>query len=188
MADPKPTVERPFFQPREAHDNLNAALLLWRIAERVIVAPSGCWLWTGPTVGAGYGRISRSGKNCLVHRLVYELCRGEVSLGVEVCHDCPAGDNPACCNPSHLFLGTHADNMRDSEAKGRNSHPGQKGEEKSQAKLTDDAVRAIRKRFAAGESGRALAEEFNVSRPAISEVVNRKKWAHVSDEPEGGVA
>lgn len=188
MADIQPTAERPFFQPREAHNSLNAALLLWRIAERVTLSPSGCWLWTGNKTAMGYGRVSRSGRNCLVHRLIYELCVADVPSGIEVCHDCPGGDNPACCNPAHLFLGTHTDNMADAVRKGRIRTPRQKGESHSQAKITDEIVRAVRRRSAAGEKGSALARELHLSRATISEIVSRKKWPHVTDEPEGGVA
>jgi hypothetical protein len=187
MAAEQPTAARPFFKPLPEHDTLNTAYFLARVAERVKPAANGCWLWTGNSV-RGYGRVDYGGKKLILHRLIFGLCVGPVRGRIEVCHNCPGGDNPACVNPAHLFLGTHVENMRDSEQKGRNSHPGQQGEEKSQAKLTDEAVRDIRRRAANGPWGikKQLAQEYGVSQACISEVINRKKWGHVPDEAEGG--
>lgn len=66
------------------------------------------------------------GKLRLVHRLVYALTKGPIPDGMQVLHNCPGGDNPSCCCPEHLWLGTQQDNMRDMAAKGRNimqTHP-----------------------------------------------------------------
>lgn len=76
-----------------------------------------CWPVSGYTNAKGYGVIGtgRHGKNILMHRLVWMLCRGDHG-DLHVLHRC---DNPPCCNPAHLFLGTHADNMRDMDIKKR---------------------------------------------------------------------
>ncbi len=76
----------------------------------------GCWEWTGLVNESGYGRIYVYGRVDRAHRLSYRIHLGPIPKGMFVCHHC---DNPPCCNPSHLFLGTHMDNMRDATAKRR---------------------------------------------------------------------
>jgi len=77
-----------------------------------------CWPWTAGLMGRmGYGNFSVGGRNRAAHRVAWESANGEsIPDGKFVCHRC---DNPVCCNPAHLFLGTHADNMRDARTKGR---------------------------------------------------------------------
>lgn len=97
-----------------------------RFMARLHQSPS-CWLWTAGKSGDGYGAItvrlvSGQSRQMRAHRLAFVLFRGPVDDHLEVCHNCPDGDNPACVNPDHLFIGTHADNMRDRYSKGRFSH------------------------------------------------------------------
>lgn len=75
-----------------------------------------CWLWTGATNEHGYGKLSANGSWRLAHRVSWNLSNGEIPDNLQVLHRC---DTPACVNPAHLFLGTHADNMRDMKQKGR---------------------------------------------------------------------
>ncbi len=97
-------------------------------------------------------------------------------------HKC---DNPLCCNPDHLELGTHADNMRDKAERGRAWTGGQppqqpRGAGNSNAALTDDDVREIRRRHAeGGVTYRDLATEFRVTPQNIGAIVRRKTWTHV---------
>lgn len=86
---------------------------LWGRVDRS-AGPDACWPWTGSTSN-GYGVIKFDGVQHYAHRKVAELS-GLVLGDLSVLHRC---DNPLCCNPAHLFLGTHDDNMRDMVAKGR---------------------------------------------------------------------
>jgi hypothetical protein len=150
---------------------------LWAKVDRS-GGPDACWIWLGPVNRSGYGQIQRNGKNIGVHRAAYELAHGEIPEGVDVCHNCPGGDNPRCCNERHLWLGTHQDNMRDMERKGRARH--RNGEAVNFAKLTAADVVIVRELAAKGVTLRALAKEYGVSPTAISLIVSRKNWKHVA--------
>ncbi len=78
--------------------------------------PDRCWEWLAGKAH-GYGVHSEGrGKTVGSHRLAYQITYGEFNARLHVCHRC---DNPGCCNPNHLFLGTQKDNAKDREAKGR---------------------------------------------------------------------
>lgn len=93
-----------------------------RILRAIRSSASGCWEWQKGKDRAGYGRLkvslgSRSNfKTSSVHRYAYELWVGRIPPGMNVLHEC---DNPSCCNPAHLFLGSQQDNMNDMHKKGR---------------------------------------------------------------------
>ncbi len=132
-----------------------------------------CWLWMGWRDAYGYGQITFLQRPRKTHRLSYELHFGEIPKGLSVLHKC---DNPPCVNPSHLFLGTPADNMRDAVAKNR--FP--KGSAKPQAKLTDVKVLEIRRRFAnGGMTYKELALDYQVRPETVSAVVRRVSWTHL---------
>lgn len=83
---------------------------------------SDCWEFKGASGDAGHGHLGPSGasqRHHQAHRVAWEFFYGPIPDGLYVCHHC---DNPPCCNPAHLFLGTQADNMRDMIRKGRASH------------------------------------------------------------------
>lgn len=80
----------------------------------------GCWLWTGKAIRGGYGAITVLGKPMTAHRVAWELFYGQIPEGMNVCHRC---DNKLCCNPHHLFIGTHQDNLRHAELHGLGRYP-----------------------------------------------------------------
>ena len=90
----------------------------WSLVDRTPNSPGGCWEWTAGKNAQGYGCFSR-GKNfpqVRASRVAYTLCVGPVPDGLFMCHRC---DNPPCCNPAHLYVGTYVENNRDTLARGR---------------------------------------------------------------------
>ena len=78
-----------------------------------------CWLWTARTLNRSYhkyGRFDKSGPMAYAHRVAWILSSGPIPDGMHVLHKC---DVPQCCNPKHLWLGTHDDNMADAARKRR---------------------------------------------------------------------
>ncbi len=80
------------------------------VLSRITVNETGCLVYTEYRNKKGYGRLRHNGKKTLVHRLIYRAVFGSFNYELQVNHHC---DNPACINPAHLYLGTHADNMKD---------------------------------------------------------------------------
>jgi hypothetical protein len=147
----------------------------------------GCWEWTGVVNHArgGYGQFSsRRLGGCATrraHRVAWILTYGPVVDGLCVLHRC---DNRVCVRPGHLFLGTRSDNGADMRAKGRSLA----GERNVNAKLNDDAVRAIRRRRAAGESALSIAAAFGIPFQSVYSICKRERWGHVQDAaPHDGV-
>ena len=133
-----------------------------------------CWLWTGCVV-ARYGQIglghpySAYGKRWKTHRFSWELHHGPIPKGLKVCHRC---DVPLCVRPSHLFLGTQAENVHDSSRKGRKNAWGIQ-------KLNADDVLVIRAQSARGISQKDIAKAFGIARSTVSGIVHRKSWGYL---------
>ncbi len=139
-----------------------------------------CWLWTGATCNGGYGyfAIMKPKKHCVVaHRFAWELVIGPITEeGIEVCHNCPTGDNPLCVRPDHMFLGTQKDNLVDAVDKGRMDS----GENSYQAKLTNDQVRAIRAEYALGNrTQRSFAIQYGVCFQTMNNLLRGRIWRRV---------
>ena len=140
-----------------------------RFMSHVAKAESGCWLWTAFKMPSGYGNFRTSDGHRLAHRAAYRIFCGELVDGMDVMHSC---DNPSCVNPEHLSLGSRTDNMRDAKSKGRNA----KGEKHGRSKLSVDQVIAIRQMNGPQS---AIAKQFDISQPTVSDIKTRRKWAHI---------
>jgi hypothetical protein len=137
---------------------------------------SGCWLWEG-TLRNGYGVMRTHPGKSYAHRLAYETYVGPIPDGLEVCHRC---DVKCCINPSHLFIGTHHDNMIDAWRKGIVKQPPiQTGVNHHQAKLSEDNVRLIRKQAASGKTQRELAAQFKITQSSVWAIVKLQTWRHI---------
>jgi hypothetical protein len=157
-------------------EGISAADRLWRHVRRG--APDDCWEWQAGRNRGGYGRmeIGHPRRSFGAHRAAYLLCVGDIPDGLDVLHSC---DNPPCCNPAHLFLGTDCDNASDCIAKGRKAV----GAATNCSGLTDEDVLAIRRRYAAWETSVALAAEFRVHPNAVLAIVHGRTWKHLPIEP-----
>ena len=144
-----------------------------RFEEKFIPVPwSGCWLWTGMLAGIGYAAIredaAKGSRQRRASHVSYEMYKGPIPKGILVLHKC---DTPECVNPEHLFLGTHLDNAKDRNAKGRQAHNG--GEKNGQAKLTWERAEKLR---SDKRPYTVLSKEYGVSIGNISSIKNRKRW------------
>lgn len=137
-----------------------------------------CWLWKAAKNEHGYGRFYVAGRLEQAHRVAFTLFVGPVPDGFSVLHNCPGGDNPACVNPAHLFVGTQQTNIRDMIRKGRANRASFKGERNGRAKLDEGRVRLMRaERGTHGE----IATAYGVSKALVSMVRSCQVWAHVKD-------
>ena len=132
-----------------------------------------CWEWTA-TKRWGYGILSvKDGVGRLAHRYSYELHYGPSPDELCVLHRC---DNPACVRPDHLFLGTHADNVKDKVSKQRQP----RGENHWRTKFTEEDIVEIRRKYREGVASQsAMAAQYGVDPSTISDIVRRKLWGHI---------
>ena len=150
-----------------------------------VAKSDGCWEWTRGKNRGGYGKFrtrGRHGKFHRAHRAAWELTNGPIPDGLCVCHRC---DNPPCCNPAHLFLGTQAENLRDMVAKGRGPSGAElgrrsAGEANGNRKLTALQVSEILARLAQGQTSVSIAAAYGVDRSNIRLIANGKTWRRVS--------
>ena len=162
-----------------------------------------CWYWRSSNSGR-YGMFYLNGKHIGAHRAAWMFAYGPIPRGLYVCHRC---DNRFCVRPTHLFLGTPKDNLRDAAQKGRMprgkqwrdthrhmasgdghksvTHPESvpRGESHGMSRLTDSIVKEIHGLTACGISSRKLGRKFGVHKSTIWHVVRKNTWKHV-----GGVS
>lgn len=166
------------YSQRRQKPPMTLACRFWRHANQEGLVPDDaslgrCWDWTGSKAGSGkwaYGKLGASNssewKAVYAHRVSYELHVGEIPDGSVVRHRC---DRPICVNPSHLLLGTCADNTIDMHEKGRSRTP----------RFTRTKAIDARRRRLAGESINSLAKAFGVTRQSMSRLLSGKTWIGV---------
>lgn len=130
-----------------------------------------CWPWKGLINHDGYGRTWINDRGYYAHRVIFDLVYpNTITLNAPksteekgfLLHTC---DNPCCCNPKHLFVGTHKENMEDKVRKGRS--PDFSGDKGPRCKLTMDQAREARRLRQEGRSVKSLAEQFEISLPSM---------------------
>lgn len=136
-----------------------------------VCEPDDCWEWIAGRYKAGYGQFWLNGKGYIAHRVAYFIEHGKDPGEMLVCHTC---DNPPCCNPAHLWLGTNNDNTQDKIVKGRQDNT--RGEKCHSAKLTKQNVREIR---ASDKSDDELAKWYGVHLWTVTRARLGLSWKHV---------
>jgi hypothetical protein len=150
----------------------NIPIRFWRKVD--IRGRDECWEWKAGDRGCGYGTFCIYGKAEGAHRMAFLLSGGILTKDKPcVLHTC---DNPACCNPNHLFAGSFADNTRDMIKKGRRAH--NCGERAGGAKLKEIDVHEIRK-LKDIISAKEISNIFGVSESCIYSVLNKSRWKHI---------
>ncbi len=134
--------------------------------------PNGCWLFMGYRDKDNYGDMYYDRKHIQSHRLSWRLLRGDPGK-LDVLHKC---DNPPCCNPEHLYLGTDKENARDRVRFGKQ----QRGENVVGAIMTEESVRQLRQdRLASSDSYYKLGTKYGISYSQARAICNGTRWAHV---------
>jgi hypothetical protein len=139
------------------------------VARLVLEPETGCRIWPGTTNDKGYGRVTIHYEEWAVHVLVWTHHNGRPPRGMYVCHTC---DVPACAEISHLWLGTHQENMDDMVRKGRQRSS--LGQRNGASVLSDERVQRLRDIHVLRPqiTGGQLAEIFGISAAQVSRILH----------------
>lgn len=145
-----------------------------------VKSESECWEWTRGTTSDGYGVFHFGNSSIRTHRFSFKQHFGQIREHDCVCHTC---DNPKCVNPSHLWVGTRADNNADKEAKQRGVHPDQSnGEGNTNASITTPEVIAIKVMARKGMPQARIAAFIGVSNAAVCMIVQGDRRQDESEQ------
>lgn len=144
-----------------------------------VLGPDDCWEWNASLSSNGYGVLKVDGVTTNAQRISWELHFGTIPTDghgntLHVLHRC---DNRRCCNPRHLFLGTHKQNMLDRNQKQRQAR--QVGRANPSTKLTTEKVLEIRATAKEGTQRKQIAESYGVSLSLVEKIISRAVWKHV---------
>ena len=145
-----------------------------RLKNKIVIDKNtNCWNWVGAKFKDGYGLFTLDGRHVGVHRVMFSIFNNYIPEKLCVCHKC---DNPLCCNPEHLFLGTLNDNVQDCINKGRRNIP--KGEKHYKTNLKNVDIIEIRKDT---RSPKLIAKDYSVSVPTIYDIKTKHTWKSVKE-------
>lgn len=131
-----------------------------------------CWTWIGAKHEQGYGVLFvKGGTRLRAHRLSWILHNGDIPQGLWVLHRC---DNTRCVNPKHMYVGTHADNMRDCIDRRTMRH----GEGHPNRVVSEADVREIRA-LSGSMSFVAIGKRYGISARTACDIAHRVWWKHV---------
>jgi hypothetical protein len=134
----------------------------------------GCMVWMRGKTAAGYGVLTYRNSRWYTHRLAWYLTYGDIPEKMSVCHKC---DNPPCCNPEHLFLGTKKDNSQDMAEKDRSPH----GERNGQSRLKEEDVRGIHELRLNGWTLDRIGKRYTIGIPSVYKIIVGQRWRRIYD-------
>jgi hypothetical protein len=141
-----------------------------------------CWLWGAYISPSGYGQTrigGKAGKTVLAHRLSWLVNVGEIPDGLHVLHKC---DNPPCCNPNHLFLGTNLDNIKDRVSKNRSSNwiKNASREKHPRTKIISEDIKTMLKLRQEKIKVIDIAKQFGINKQHCSRLITSAKKGELS--------
>jgi hypothetical protein len=138
-----------------------------------VITGDSCWIWTGYCLPFGHGQAWLQGRTYLAHRVAFSIMNTQIPHGKHVRHLC---DNPRCCNPSHLALGTDLDNSNDKCRQGRQA----RGSGNGRSKLNEQQVLHI---YNSSGTQEDLALEFGIRQSMVSRIKSGAYWGWLTGGP-----
>ena len=175
MADCTPKEILPYLEGRKG--SLIKARFLSKIDIR---GPDECWEWQASCHTSGYGRFKiASHVTMMANRVSLVLHTGEDRTDLMALHRC---DNPPCCNPHHLYWGTHSDNMQDMHRRGRYPDRDQSGVNNGAAKIDERQLALIVTRLQEGWNNKQIAEDLPIGHAMVSKIRLGHMWSEQTAE------
>jgi len=136
--------------------------------------PDECWEWQASINSSGYGRFKIASYQMVSANRVALISHTQKEPdGMSALHHC---DNRKCCNPHHLYFGTHEDNMRDKVERGRCRTGDQAGANNGASKLNDDQLALVVRRLKAGWNNKKIAADLPIGHAMVSKIRTGVMW------------